>query len=145
MTRPDNDEYFLLGAAWASLRGDCRRSKVGALLVNGNPPRVVGTGYNGTRKPKERGCLDGACPRGLLDQSTFPPGGVFVQMTDAICTAKHAEENAITYRVGDAAGATLYITRQPCSACIGLASRFAVARIVWSEHADGIVDGDICP
>ena len=59
-SRPTFDEYFLMMAETASLRSDCERDKVGAVIVNNQ--RIRSTGYNGapTGRP---GCK--SCPRRL--------------------------------------------------------------------------------
>jgi dCMP deaminase len=43
--RPDWDDYFLGIARAVAARGECVRSRVGAVLVRDN--RIVATGYNG--------------------------------------------------------------------------------------------------
>ncbi len=52
LTRPTWDEYFLGIAAAVSQRADCRRRRVGAVLVAQH--RIVATGYNGS----SHGCVN---------------------------------------------------------------------------------------
>lgn len=134
--RPGWDDYFLKGAQWAALRGDCTRSKVGAILVDNKSKRVLSTGYNGV-KPGEEGCLAGACQRGMLTLEQLPPYSSYVN-----CIAKHAEHNCIEwwFRWGGndelyhpLSGTTMYVTRQPCSDCEQLLRGYGVGRTVWPE------------
>lgn len=62
-TRPDFDTWALGIAEAISLRGDCTRRRVGAVLLDRHN-RLIGAGYNGTR-PGGKSCLKGDCPRGL--------------------------------------------------------------------------------
>ncbi len=112
MTRPDFDEYFLGIADAVAARSDCRRAKVGAVIVD-HAMRIVSTGYVGTAAGQE-GCLDGACPRGQLTTEECPPGTEYSN-----CISFHAEVNALLYgdRVRHELGGTIYITREPCDWC----------------------------
>jgi deoxycytidylate deaminase len=80
-------EYFLRMAETASERADCRRRKIGAVVVMDN--RIWGTGYNGTY-PGLPGCLDGHCPRGLKSYAEAPAYSDYID-----CIAVHAEINAV--------------------------------------------------
>lgn len=123
--RPDWDEYFLKIAVAVSSRGDCTRSKVGAVLVDINH-RVISTGYNGTH-PGSPGCLEGACPRGQLSYEELPAESDYGN-----CISDHAERNAIRYaHPGEVPGTTLYVTRRPCVGCKELLLATGVRRVVW--------------
>lgn len=120
LARPDWDEYFIRIAHVVAARGDCRRSKVGAVIVD-RSRIVVATGYNGV-DPGEAGCLDGACPRGLRSFDEIPSGFRY-DLREAPCIARHAESNAISFarraRQGPRLlGATIYVTREPCIQCM---------------------------
>lgn len=125
MSRPDWHEYALGVAKAVSLRGDCTRRQVGAVIMDANH-RIAGAGYNGSY-PGGPSCLKGDCPRGrhYLDESkqqydTDVPGwggGVGVMdfcacgdswpCIDAVpsgssydtgpgaCVSSHAEQNAL--------------------------------------------------
>jgi len=122
-SRPTFDEYFLMMAETASLRSDCERDKVGAVIVNNQ--RIRSTGYNGAPAGRP-GCK--SCPRRL---SNVAPGSSYDN-----CVAIHAEANALLYcdRV-DLIGATLYVTREPCYGCRKLINGAGVERIVTPSSA----------
>lgn len=128
MTRPSWDEYGLELARAASIRGDCTRRQVGAVVMDQNH-RIVGAGYNGYPSG-EPGCLsDGACPRGRLTYEQAPPG---TNYAGTGCKAVHAEVNAVEhalYRTGT--GLTVYITDEPCEDCRVFLDRHAIDRVVW--------------
>lgn len=46
--RPDWDQYFMTLANLASLRSNCMKRRVGAVLITKRDKRVLSTGYNGT-------------------------------------------------------------------------------------------------
>jgi dCMP deaminase len=123
--RPNWDKYFLLIAQAVSSRGECVRSKVGAVLVRDN--RIISTGYNGVAAG-DPSCLDGICPRSYNDV----PRGVPYD-GEGLCIATHAEDNAIhdAMRRGlPAFGATIYLTKEPCEKCQGLLDSLEI-RAVW--------------
>lgn len=123
--RPDWDEYFLFLATAVSIRSDCERSQVGAVVVTDR--RVRGTGYNGS-KPGKPGCE--TCPRRL---SSVAPGSDY-KSGPGRCVAVHAEENAMDFADDDdLIGSTLYITREPCADCQVLIKKKRISRVVWPE------------
>lgn len=127
--RPGWDEYFLGIARAVSVRGDCRRSQVGAVIVNWEN-RVIATGYNGTL-PGVDGCLKGKCPRGLRSYKEIAP----YEGDYSDCIAQHAEWNAIDFLdSGEGlqfpSGLTIYITRAPCFLCADLIQHFGISRVV---------------
>jgi len=138
-TRPDWDTYFLGVAAAIAARGDCRRSWVGAVLIEDSSKRILSTGYNGV-KPGQRGCLLGACPRGLLTLDEHPAGGDYSN-----CIAKHAEHNTLewwdvfnrTYTVRQHSATSMYITRPPCDDCQQLMREYGVGKVFYP---DGYLD-----
>lgn len=58
--RPSWETYFLSLCTLASLRSNCMKRRVGAVLVRNN--RVLSTGYNGTPRGLTN-CNEGGCPR----------------------------------------------------------------------------------
>lgn len=118
--RPDWDTYFLNISKAVSTRADCRRSRVGAVIVKDH--RIVSTGYNGS-PAGDKSCLAGECPRGLL---TGDQGSDYSN-----CLAIHAEANALVYaNRSDCENATLYVTREPCTDCAKLIRASGIKRVV---------------
>ena len=114
--RPTFTGYYLRVAQTVALRGDCRRSQVGAVLVL-QDGRTAFFGYNGTPEPGQRGCLLGGCPRGLKSLTEIAPYSDYSN-----CIARHAEENALLTAINavqgkTVSGAKMYTTRQPCDDC----------------------------
>lgn len=143
--RPNWDNYFIEIAKAVSLRGDCTRSKVGAVLVEDRTHRILSTGYNGT-DPGSKGCLSGGCERGRNTYEDLPAGEDYGN-----CIAKHAERNCLEYaeryypqREGAAFGwqpilfrrCSMYITRKPCADCRQLLGRAGVRRVVWPFYEE---------
>lgn len=112
--RPNWDQYFLGIATAVAERSDCRRSKVGAVLVDGSH-RILSTGYVGVA-PGELGCLAGGCPRGLKSLEETPPYSPYDD-----CISTHAEINAWawakTLHFVTSNDMTMYVTRKPCDNC----------------------------
>lgn len=127
--RPDWDEYFLGIAKAVSLRADCTRRQVGAVIVDAQH-RILSTGYNGA-PAGEPGCLTaGACPRGLQSLESVSPGSSYDTGAGS-CIAVHAEANALLYADGwHLRGATLYCTDEPCGGCARLIAGAGIARVV---------------
>lgn len=118
--RPDWYTWGLLIAAGIATRGDCRRRRIGAVIVD---PRwkIIGTGYNGVA-PHTRGCIEGACPRAFSDvahDSSYSFGA-------GTCIAAHAEQNAITDAGAErlAVLCTIFISQPPCPGCCNLINRY---------------------
>lgn len=127
--RPDWDEFWLGIAEAASARAECRRRKVGAVIVRDN--KVVGLGYNGAL-PGAPSCLDGACPRGLMTYDEVAANSDY-----ANCIATHGEANALRNTSPERrAGSTCYVNHEPCPACRTLLQSTKIARAVWpgGEH-----------
>jgi dCMP deaminase len=120
--RPDWDTYFLGIAHAVSLRSDCERDKVGAVVV-GSDRRIRATGYNGSPAGME-GCS--TCPRRTSDVA---PGSCYSN-----CVAIHAELNALLYcDRSDLPGSTLYITREACYGCLKAIKAARVERVVTPD------------
>jgi dCMP deaminase len=129
--RPDWDEYFLGIAQAVSARGECRRSRVGAVLVHDR--RITSTGYNGVLAGQPS-CLDGICPRERMGAARGTP------YDEAPCVAIHAEANAAddAFRRGlPVRGGTMYLTKEPCEVCHGLLRDWGVLRVVWRDVTTG--------
>lgn len=127
--RPGWDEYYLMLAEAIGLRADCTRSKVGAVAV-ARDHTVIGAGYVGVVSG-QRGCLEGACPRGQKSLMVQPRGGSYDD-----CISKHAEVNTISHALETGQkdrlrGGTIYVTRMPCDGCMAEIQKVGMARIVW--------------
>lgn len=125
-TRPDKHAYFMMIAAAAAARSDCRRSKVGSVIAYPSG-QLAGTGYVGT-EPGAPGCLEGACPRGRMSYAEQPHGGSY-----ANCISRHSEDNAIRNANGPLEGCTIYVTREPCKACHELIRAAGIVSSYWPK------------
>lgn len=123
--RPDRDQHALLIADAVATRGECVRSRVGAVLVDFRG-RLRGSGFNGVG-PGESSCLDGSCPRGRMSYEQQPAGGSYEN-----CKAIHAEENLlINSESRDQINGTVYLTRPPCEKCTRLLRIAGIAKAVY--------------
>jgi dCMP deaminase len=98
--RPSWDTYFLSLCTLASLRSNCMKRRVGAVLIRNN--RVLSTGYNGTARGLTN-CAEGGCSR----CNGGAAGGTALNE----CLCLHAEENALLEcgrERGGAEGTVLY-------------------------------------
>ncbi|MFQ5930267.1 MAG: deaminase [Acidobacteriota bacterium] len=125
MTRPDWDEYFMKLAKVASLRSNCVKRKVAAIIVRDK--RVVSTGYNGTPRGTKN-CYEGGCPRcnNLADSGT--------RLEECLCS--HGEENAITqaaYHGVSVKEGTLYTTFAPCLMCTKMIINAGICEVVYNQ------------
>lgn len=121
--RPSWDEYFMRIAQVASMRSNCIKRKVGAVVVIDR--RIVSTGYNGTPRGT-RNCNEGGCPRcsGLAASGT--------RLDECLCS--HAEENAITqaaYHGTSVKGGCLYSTFSPCLMCAKMIINSGITEVVF--------------
>lgn len=123
------DTYFLGLAEAVSVRADCSRRQVGAVIVD-EDHRVVSTGYNGS-PPGGKSCLAGECPRA---QSTVTPGSSYDTGPGA-CIALHAEQNAIIWAdINRLKGSTLYCTDEPCDGCARLIAGVGITTVrTWDR------------
>lgn len=121
--RPSWDSYFMALAFEVAKRSTCNRAEVGAILVRDK--RILMTGYNGSPAGlphcHEAGCLmrDGHCQR-----------------------TTHAEANAVIQAAlhgVSTAGATLYVTHQPCLTCAKMLINAGIVRAVYGgEYPDAL-------
>ena len=122
--RPSWDEYFMRIAQVASMRSNCIKRKVGAVVVKDR--RIVSTGYNGTPRGT-RNCNEGGCPRcsGLAASGT--------RLDECLCS--HAEENAITqaaYHGTSVKDGCLYSTFSPCLMCAKMIINSGITEVVFN-------------
>ncbi|GJE99640.1 cytidine deaminase-like protein [Phanerochaete sordida] len=118
--RPGWDTYFMRLASLASLRSNCMKRRVGAILVRHK--RILSTGYNGTPRGLTN-CNEGGCTRCNTASETSDE-----------CVCLHAEENALLEagrdRVGD--GAVLYCNTCPCLKCTIKIIQTGVREVVYN-------------
>jgi len=119
--RPDWDHYFMAIARATSLRSNCDRKLVGAVLVADK--RIIATGYNGA-------------PSGL--PTCMEAGHQLVDMNGRKSCVRtiHAEHNAIIQcsLVGvPCAGSVLYTTASPCLECTKAIITSGVSAVVYAE------------
>jgi len=123
--RPEWDEYFLEIARLVATRSTCRRRNVGAVIVGDK--RLLTTGYNGAPAGLAH-CLEVGC---LREKMGIPSGE-----RQELCRGLHAEQNAIIqaalYGV-PIAGATVYVTCQPCTTCVKMLVNCKIRRIVTAD------------
>lgn len=125
MPRPDWYTYYLDIAEAVSARGECRRRKVGAVIVKDYT--IISTGYNGA-PPGQASCLDGGCPRAY----TMSEPGTGYAATG--CTVIHAEANAVIRAGRDrCVGSTIYITAEPCDLCLPLLQAAGLEHAVFPD------------
>lgn len=123
--RPTWDQWGVELARAVSLRADCSRRQVGAVLMRPDHT-IVATGYNGAPSGRP-GCLEGACPRG---HSNVTPGSSYDTGAGA-CIALHAEQNALLRASWDQmVGSTMYVTDEPCDGCFRMITGTPISRIV---------------
>lgn len=112
MNRISRDDAGMMTALLWALRSTCCYFKVGCVIDSGT---VISVGYNGGPKGKTN-CIDSSCRK--------TDGGS--------CIALHAEDNAIAHAKGDPrlAGATMYVTVQPCVSCSSKILQAGIARVI---------------
>ncbi len=122
--RPSWDEYFMRISQVASMRSNCIKRKVGALIVRDR--RIVSTGYNGTPRGTQN-CNEGGCPR----CNNLAASGT--RLDECLCS--HAEENAITqaaYHGTSVKDGCLYTTFSPCLMCAKMVINCGITEVVFN-------------
>lgn len=109
MNRPSRDQYFLRMAALVATRSTCVRRAVGCVLVD-SLGRVLSTGYNGVPKDFAH------CNEGNLCEGASAPSGTGLDL----CSAIHAEQNAIMFCPDVSRIHICYLTVTPCVSCLKL-------------------------
>jgi len=136
--RPDWDEYFMQIARIVSLRSNCMKRKVAAVVVKDK--RIISTGYNGTPRGVKN-CNEGGCPR----CNSFADSGS--SLTDCLCS--HAEENSIVqaaYHGISVKDSILYTTFSPCLICTKIIINAGIREVVYNldyplaETANGLLE-----
>lgn len=155
-SRPTFDEWGLALAKTASLRAECTRRRVGAVILD-KKKRRTWIGINGA-PPGEPSCLDGACPRGrhygpvmsmiaaeICDgvmvcggcrkpwpcSETVEPDSSY-DTSAGMCISTHAELQCIfdAGRSNLDENCTMYVSERPCPACERII-KGCLKRVVW--------------
>jgi dCMP deaminase len=132
-TRPPWDQYFMTIARDVATRSTCLRRQVGAVIVKER--RLLTTGYNGAPAGISH-CTEKTCLRMIYN---VPSGE-----RHELCRGLHAEQNAIiqaaTYGV-PIAGASIYVTHQPCSICTKMLINSGITTFIFqSPYKDPLAD-----
>jgi dCMP deaminase len=128
--RPTLDEWSLGIAKANSVRADCVRRQVGAIIYNTNG-HIIAMGYNGTRAGVP-GCLAGACPRGRLSYDEVKEFSDYNAVgTPGYCISTHAEVNCLIHAYAPVQGCTMAITDQPCEGCRKAIYNAGLIRVIW--------------
>lgn len=128
--RPDKNEWAFIVALAVSTRGECKRRRVGAVIID-EAGRIAGAGYNGSH-PGGPSCLEGNCPRSL----SGVPAGSSYDTGPGACHAVHAELNALL-DVSDKNRlnrATLFVTTEPCGGCLKILRSTGIRTIRWLDR-----------
>ena len=141
--RPCWDTYFLKLCNLASLRSNCMKRRVGAVLVASN--RILATGYNGTPSGLTN-CNQGGCARcnnTLLPPTTTSSSNSYAAVRAGSsacgqnleeCLCLHAEENALLEAGRGkiaAGGATMYCNTCPCLRCAVKIIQTGIKKVVY--------------
>lgn len=120
--RPTWDEHWMAAARLAAQMSTCASGRrVGAAFVKDK--RLVATGFNGVPSGYPH-------PESCLRRELGVPSGERLDL----CVCAHAEANGIANaaRHGQSLeGATVYVTCQPCAACMGALANVGVRRVVF--------------
>lgn len=146
LSRPSRDEWGLAIAAAVSIRGECTRRRIGAVITS-PATRQTWIGYNGA-PPGRPSCLEGACPRGrhykvfdsyctcgnpwpcrdmAAPDSSYDSGA-------GMCIATHAELNCLldAGRSNLDASCVMYVSEKPCPSCERIIAG-CLKRVVWPD------------
>jgi len=119
------DEYFMNIAEDVAKRSTCTRRQIGAVIVNGVTKEIVATGYNGNPRGQDH-CLTMGCIR---DKLGLPSGE-----KSEICTAVHAEQNAMLQAGIRTRDGTMYCLIMPCNTCAKMIVNAGIRRVVYRDE-----------
>ncbi len=123
MERVDWDTYFIRIAMDISKRSTCHRRAIGSVIVN-DDHEIVSTGYNGNPRGQKH-CSEIGCIREELNITSGEKSEV--------CTAVHAEQNALLQAGKGSRGSTLYTTVMPCNTCAKMIVNAGIRRVVYKD------------
>ncbi|MBF0369851.1 MAG: dCMP deaminase family protein [Magnetococcales bacterium] len=134
--RPDWDQHWMEAAQLAAQMSTCASGrKVGAVFVRDK--RLLATGFNGVPSGYPH-------PTTCARREAGVPSGQGLDL----CVCAHAEANGVANaaRYGmSLEGATVYVTCQPCAACMGMLANVGVNKVIFGgtypdERSQGIAD-----
>ena len=114
LIRPSWNDYFMVLAKVAASRSTCNSRPTGCVLVRDN--QVLSTGYNGA-VPGHLHCTE----IGGIGYCVRRASGIKNAQKQDTCIASHSEINALAMAAKSGisvAGASLYITLNPCFICL---------------------------
>ncbi len=117
------DRYFVNITRDVGERSTCDRRHIGAVITNVSH-EIVATGYNGNPRGMSH-CATIGCIRNELNI----PSGTRTE----ICTAVHAEQNALLQAGRASFGGTLYCAVQPCNVCAKMIINAGIRRVVYLD------------
>ncbi len=120
--RPSWDAYFMQIAHLVATRATCPRRAVGAVIVRDR--HILATGYNGAPSGLPH------CPPGG-PENDWPAGCL---RAGHCIRSLHAEQNALLQaaKLGVAcAGASFFVTCQPCNACAKMIINAGIVKVVY--------------
>ena len=122
--RPGWDEYFARIAGDVARRSTCIKGErqFGAIIVNADK-EIVASGYNGNVRGVPH-CSETGC---IKDEQGIESG-----MGHGVCTAVHAEMNALLQAGKSARGGAVYVNGYPCKICARLIVNAGIKRVVSS-------------
>ena len=123
MERVDWDTYFIRIAVDISKRSTCHRRAIGSVIVN-DDHEIVSTGYNGNPRGQKH-CSEIGCIR---EELNIPSGE-----KSEVCTAVHAEQNALLQAGKGSRGSILYTTVMSCNTCAKMIVNAGIRRVVYTD------------
>jgi dCMP deaminase len=124
-------ETFCRIAKEISTHSNCRRLKVGAVIVRNN--RIISIGYNGTPV----GMVN--CSEHFTEEQANDPGFRDVHKHFSELNEVHAEMNAILYaqkEESNVIGCDLFITTEPCMNCTKLIVTSGIKNVYYIDKYD---------
>jgi dCMP deaminase len=119
------DEYFMNICEDVAKRSTCTRRVIGAVIVNGVTKEILATGYNGNPRGQDH-CTNMGCIR---DKLKIPSGE-----KSEVCTAVHAEQNALLQAGMKARDGTMYCLIMPCNTCAKMIVNAGIRRVVYRDE-----------
>lgn len=119
------DDYFMNIAEDVALRSTCIRRQIGAVIVDNETKEIVASGYNGNPRGMAH-CDDIGCIRDIQE---LPSGE-----RSEVCTAVHAEQNALIQAGTRSRGSTLYCLIMPCNTCAKMIVNAGIKRVVYRDE-----------